>query len=122
MREIFVFSSNLAGRHGKGAAKYAYTHHGAIYGVGEGLTGNSYAIPTKDRNIRTLPLDSISKSVDKFKEFARLNQHLTFIVTPIGTGLAGYSHQDIAPLFRNCPPNCQMPNEWADILRRRFGQ
>ena len=60
---IFVFGSNQAGRHGKGAALYARQNHGVVYGVGEGITGNSYAIPTKDYNLRTRPLDSIRQSV-----------------------------------------------------------
>jgi hypothetical protein len=110
--KIFVFGSNLAGRHGAGAALYARKHHGAIYGIGEGLQGNSYAIPTKDRNIKTLPLDAIEKSVEKFLNFARDHMELQFQVTAIGCGLAGYKHQQIAPFFKNCPSNCDLPEEF----------
>ena len=67
MTTIFVFGSNLAGRHGKGAALYARQHHGAIDGQGIGLQGNSYAIPTKDARLRTLPLSQISTYVEEFK-------------------------------------------------------
>jgi hypothetical protein len=65
-KPVFVFGSNVAGRHGKGAALYALQHHGASYGQGVGPQGNSYAIPTKDENIRTLPLDRIKPFVDEF--------------------------------------------------------
>jgi hypothetical protein len=65
---IFVFGSNLAGRHGKGAALCARQHHGAVYGVGVGRTGDSYAIPTKDVTLRTLPLKTIEAFVDQFIE------------------------------------------------------
>ena len=44
---IFVFGSNPEGRHGAGAAKVAREKFGAIYGRGEGLQGNAYALPTK---------------------------------------------------------------------------
>jgi hypothetical protein len=68
---IFVFGSNLAGRHGKGAALYARQHHGAIYGQGVGLQGSSYAIPAKDEHLRSLPLEAIRRHVDDFKRFCR---------------------------------------------------
>ena len=61
-----VFVSNLAGRHGKGVAVYARQHRSAIYGQGEGLQGRSYAIPTKDAVIGTLPLDAIASHVARF--------------------------------------------------------
>lgn len=73
MTDIFVFGSNLAGRHGKGAALYAKQHHGAIYGVGSGRQGNSYAIPTKDRDIRTLPLSVIKIYVNTFILYAMMS-------------------------------------------------
>jgi len=116
MSKIFVFGSNLAGRHGKGAALYAKENHGAIYGQGIGLQGNSYAIPTKDHKIKTLPLAIIAGYVIQFIEFAKAHPELEFQVTAIGTGLAGYSHQQIAPLFRGYPDNCQMPDEWRALV------
>jgi hypothetical protein len=97
--EIFVFGSNLAGRHGAGAAYTAYVKFGAVYGVGAGRTGQCYAIPTKDYNINTLPLRVIEEHVNAFYRYARLHGNLTFLVTPIGCGLAGYTYEDIAPLF-----------------------
>lgn len=114
--KIFVFGSNLAGRHGAGAAKFARSHHGAVYGQGVGLQGNSYAIPTKDFNIKTLPLQSIKPYVQAFLEFAEQNPGLEFFVTPIGCGLAGYSPEQIAPLFRGAPANCILPMEFIIVL------
>mgnify|MGYP005807985861 CR=1 FL=1 len=87
---VFVFGSNLAGRHGKGAALWARQNRGAIYGKGMGLHGNSYAIPTKDERIRTLPLSMIADFVGCFLADARSRPDLTFQLTPIGCGLAGY--------------------------------
>lgn len=112
MTEIFVFGSNLAGRHGKGAALYARQYHGAIYGRGEGWQGNSYAIPTKDERIRTLPLWAIDQYVQTFVSFARANRDMTFRLTPIGCGLAGYTPEQIAPMFKGAPSNVIIPDEF----------
>lgn len=110
-RTIFVFGSNLAGRHGKGAALYARQHRGAIYGQGEGLQGDSYAIPTKDAFLRTLPLAEIEARVRTFLTFAR-QFNAQFAVTRIGCGLAGYTDAQIAPMFENAPDNCILPDGW----------
>jgi hypothetical protein len=109
---IFVFGSNLAGRHGKGAALTAYKQHGAVYGQGYGLQGNSFAIPTKDEDLNTLPLNKIRKYVESFIKFAKLNSDMKFSVTRIGCGLAGYEDHDIAPMFKNAPDNCILPAGW----------
>lgn len=109
---IFVFGSNLAGRHGKGAALCARNSHGAEYGVGIGRTRDSYAIPTKDKNLKTLPLDVIAKYVADFLDYARSHQELEFEVTKIGCGLAGYSEHDIKPMFLDAPINCHLPDWW----------
>lgn len=114
MTEIFVFGSNTAGRHGKGAALYARQHHGAQYGVGVGRTGNAYVIPTKDERLVPLPLERIQGYVAQFLEFARANPDLLFQVTRIGCGLAGYSEWQIAPMFREAPENCHLPERWRE--------
>jgi len=114
--EIFVFGSNLAGIHGAGAARYAVKHHGAIYGQGIGLQGQSYGIPTKDWQIHTLPIREITKYVSQFIEFANRHQEMTFMVTRIGCGLAGYTDIQIAPLFKGVPDNCVMPAEWEQYI------
>ena len=117
MPDIFVFGSNLAGRHGKGAALWARQHRGAIYGQGQGRQGDSYAIPTKDECLRTLPLSMIRYHVEVFKTYADQYPDLAFELTPIGCGLAGYTPADIAPMFDNpLPPNVRLPREFADFL------
>jgi hypothetical protein len=118
MGEIFVFGSNLAGRHGKGAALAARHDYGAKLGVGKGPTGNAYAIPTKDARLRPLPLDVIRSHVKEFLKYAREHPELTFKVTAIGTGLAGRAHADMAPMFAGAPDNCVLPYPWINILAR----
>lgn len=118
-KNIFVFGSNLAGRHGKGAALTAYREHGAVYGQGFGLQGNSYGIPTKDENLNTLPLHKIQQYVDTFVKFAVLNPELRFNVTRIGCGLAGYEDTDIAPMFHSAPDNCVLPAGWRVLAREK---
>lgn len=119
-KQIFVFGSNLAGMHGGGAARDALDKYGAILTVGNGLQGQSYAIPTKDYKIKTLPLSEIKKYVDEFIGFAYGHRDgfkaMTFNVTRIGCGLAGYKDKDIAPMFERCPDNCNLPSLWYPIL------
>ena len=112
--EIFVFGSNLAGRHGAGAAKQALLEYGAVYGQGVGLQGRSYGIPTKDITIRTLPLPYIDQEIDNFMKFARSRPDLKFYITPIGCGLAGYKREQIKPLFDDLPDNCRFAETWAE--------
>lgn len=109
---IFVFGSNLAGRHGKGAALHARLRHGAVYGVGVGRTGQSYAVPTKDERLKPLPLEQIAAHVSDFIAYAAANPKLTFEVTRIGCELAGYSDAQIAPMFGSAPQNCVLPEGW----------
>lgn len=115
--EIFVFGSNTTGRHGKGAALTAKLHFGAKQGQGVGLEGQSYAIPTKNGRLQTLPLSKIEQYINDFIQFANQHHELKFFVTAIGTGLAGYKHEQIASMFANAPANCRLPPEWIEILR-----
>lgn len=117
-KHIFVFGSNLAGRHGKGAALDALRDHGAVRGVGVGPQGSSYAIPTKDRNLYPLTLATIESYVRDFLSYATKHPNLTFNVTRIGCGLAGYTDEQIAPMFYNSPENCLLPIEWKEVLKR----
>ena len=112
--EIFVFGSNLAGRHGKGAAEFAHRYKGAQYGVGVGPTGNSYAIPTKDVHLKVLPLDIIEEHIRDFLIYAKIHYNRDFYVSRIGCGLAGYKDSDIAPLFYpfSYLDNIIFPIEW----------
>ena len=97
--QIFVFGSNLSGRHGKGAAKTALGW-GAKWGQAAGLQGRTYGIPTKDASVRrTLTIEEIKPFVDDFIEFAKTRKDLTFLVTEVGCGLAGLRPKDVAPLF-----------------------
>lgn len=116
MKKIFVFGSNEAGIHGAGAAHVAMKAHGAEYGIGVGRTGNCYAIPTKDRRIRTLRLGVIREYVEQFKAHAHVHGKDTFQVTRIGCGLAGFKDKDIAPMFIGCPRNCEFDEAWRPYL------
>jgi hypothetical protein len=113
---IFVFGSNLAGKHGAGAAWQAFRHYGAVRGIGEGLQGRSYAIPTKDEYLIKLPLPAIASHVRRFLIFAQIHPELQFWLTPIGCGLAGYRPPQIAPMFAAAPVNVQLPDSFAIVL------
>ena len=121
-KDIFVFGSNLAGRHGKGAAKFAREHFGAEYGVGEGLTGDSYALPTKDENLQTRSLREIQTSLVKLAECAFYHPSFNFNLTPIGCGLAGYTQELMIELVMkaNMPDNVYLTAEWEPKYIRRY--
>ncbi|MBQ1168808.1 MAG: hypothetical protein II143_06865 [Bacteroidales bacterium] len=111
--EVFVFGSNLAGQHGGGAARIAYETFGAEWGVGVGLTGQSYAIPTMQGGVET-----IKPYVDDFVAFAKAHQELFFYVTRIGCGIAGFRDRDIAPLFADAVgvENICLPESFVRLL------
>jgi len=117
--EIFTYGANLLGKHGLGAAKQAMKF-GAVYGR-FGLVGQTYGIPTKDKNIKTLPLSEIKHYIDIYEGVVRDRQDLTFLLTSIGTGLAGYTVQEIAPLFVNFIhfKNVVWPEEFVKELQKR---
>ena len=117
--QIFVFGSNLSGRHGKGAAKTALGW-GAKWGQATGLQGRTYGIPTKDASIRrTLTIKEIKPFVDEFIEFSKNNPNLIFLVTEVGCGLAGHKQKDIAPLFVNAVDveNIYLPEKFWHKLK-----
>ena len=107
--EVFVFGSNLGGFHGGGAARVAMQRFGAVWGQGVGLQGQSYAIPTMQGGVET-----IKPYVDEFIEFAKAHPELTFYVTRIGCGIAGFKDNEIAPLFADAisVPNIILPRQW----------
>lgn len=120
-RMIFVFGSNEAGIHGKGAALTAVQQYGAALGRGFGLYGRSYAIPTKDGDLNTLTKEEIGRYVDRFLDHAhRVSRGdyrplQLFAITRLGCGLAGYRDEDIAPMFRGRTPwNCFLPIGWYE--------
>ncbi len=128
---LFVFGSNTEGNHSGGAAADAVRYFGAVMGQATGLQGKSYAIPTVDytpRGDHKLPLDDIRTHVLDFRRFASEHPKLTFHVTPIGCGIAGYEVRDIAPLFCDMPgasrgeggiewphPNIVWPQEFVEF-------
>lgn len=113
---IFVFGSNLAGVHGLGAARTAKKFFGAVYGQGEGLQGHSYAIPTKDRDLLPLSKESILEAVERFLEHAREHPEYNYEVTDIGCGYAGYTPEEIAPMFKNRPKNVNISENFKKVL------
>ena len=113
---IFVFGSNLSGIHGAGAAHYARWNRGAKMGVGVGLQGQSYALPTKGLKLTFMPLSQIGVHIDAFKDFAMDHPDLDFQVTQVGCGLAGFTKEQIAPLFKSSPSNCYFDMEWQPLL------
>lgn len=117
---IFVFGSNREGRHGAGAAYAAIKHFGAVYGQAEGIQGQSYGIVTKELRSNQTPvsLEEVKEGVDRFIDFARENPDLDFIVTRIGCGLAGFTDDQIAPMFAGAPENCTFPYKWIPILSK----
>ena len=119
--EIFVFGSNLAGHHGGGAARVALVRFGAQWGQGEGIQGQSYAIPTMQGGVET-----IKPYVDRFLDLAYEWDQNTFLVTRIGCGIAGFTPEQIAPLFDRALDmyNVVLPRDFYDILiarRKRLG-
>ena len=110
--EIFVFGSNASGYHGGGAAAYAMHKFGAVWGQGEGLQGQSYAIPTMEG------IAEMSEAIKRFTSFAAEHSELRFLVTRIGCGIAGYSVSQVAPLFKECIPleNVALPSDFWDVL------
>ena len=111
--EIFVFGSNLAGAHGGGAAWLAYRRFGAVWGEGVGLHGRTYAIPTMQGGV-----DTIKPYVDDFILFSKEHKELTFLVTRIGCGIAGFRNEEIAPLFTDAidVENIILPKEFVACL------
>lgn len=119
--QIFVFGSNRSGIHGAGAAKAARMFYGAQLGIGEGMTGQSYAIPTVKHGIKgPLTLTEIKSAVIRFIDFANLHTYQEFFVTRIGCGLAGYTDEQIAPFFKNAPTNCSFPITWEPYLEKDY--
>ena len=113
--EIFVFGSNLSGHHGGGAALLAMNKWGAIWGQGVGLQGQTYGIPTMQGGVET-----IRPYVDEFIQFANKHPEMTFLVTEIGCGIAGFTPQEIAPLFAKATTteNIHLPQRFCYLLEK----
>jgi hypothetical protein len=132
--EIFVFGSNLEGRHGRGAAKQAL-QWGAVYGRGVGIAGKTYAIPTRKflpgqvqtigtpyfdghRSLVTMPLSDIHSYVTDFIRYAATHKELTFLVTEIGCNNAGYTPAQMAGVFGEAKiyNNIFLPERFNKVL------
>lgn len=114
--EIWVFGSNTRGAHGAGAARVAYQTFGAVYGVGFGMTGNSYAIPTKDHYINTLSIAVIKDHIDEFVRYVKSTPDTEYFLTAVGCGLAACDPATIAPLFAPPLNNVSYPEQWVEYL------
>ena len=112
--EVFVFGSNLQGSRGGGAAAAAVRYFGAVWGQGVGMQGQSYAIPTMHGGV-----DAIRPYVDEFIEYAKGHPELTFLVTRIGCGIAGFRDEQIAPLFADALelPNVVLPKSFVQVMK-----
>jgi len=110
--EIFVFGSNLQGYHGAGAARMALDKFGAVWGQGVGLQGQSYAIPTMEGGVET-----IKPYVDEFIDFAKQHPEYQFLLTRVGCGIAGFTNEEIAPLFVEALKleNVKFPKAFIDV-------
>jgi len=109
--QVFVFGSNAQGLHAGGAARVAHEKFGAIWGEGEGLHGDSYALPTMEGP------DAFRRAVARFLRYAATRPDLTFLVTPVGCGIAGYSPNHVAPWFRGAPSNVTLPAVFETALK-----
>lgn len=108
--QFFVFGSNLAGNHTGGAAKQAKEEFGAEEGIEEGLTGACYAFPTLDEYMQKVSMGALNESRNKLFSTARALPEKIFFLTKVGCGIAGFSEQEIAPLFKDAPSNIIQPD------------
>jgi outer membrane lipoprotein-sorting protein len=112
--EIFVFGSNLAGFHGGGAAALAM-EWGAVWGQGTGLQGKTYAIPTMFESAAEM-----KPCIDEFLAFAKARPELTFLVTELGCGIAGFTPKEVAPFFKAVfdenISNVWLPERFVSVL------
>jgi hypothetical protein len=120
--EVFVFGSNTAGRHGSGAARLALKKFGAVYGQGEGFTGSCYALPTLDDRLKRLPHQFLWDGVQIFLDIARKRGDLTFLLTKVGCGLAGYPEPYMRSMFIEVPKNVKRPPDWEEFFNVQVAQ
>lgn len=112
--EIFVFGSNLAGAHARGAAAQASKYFGAEWDIGEGMTGQCYALPTLDKDMKQFNDEKLTMNIRRFWKCARENPESTFLLTKIGCGIAGYDEDYIRNKFayKSLPSNIVLPKDW----------
>lgn len=110
--QVFVFGSNLAGNHAAGAAKQAKEDFGAEDGIGVGLTGQCYAFPTLNKDMRKRHLEDLNTSRDRLYATCRALPEKEFLLTKVGCGIAGYTESEIVSLFSTPPMNLVLPEDW----------
>ena len=115
---VFVFGSNMAGNHADGAAHTALAHFGAMQGVGRGWSGQSYAIPTMNEHLQQMPLSQIQHYIDDFKIYTKNHPKMTYFITSIGCGIAGYKTEEIAPMFKGISHNVIFPSSFRPFVER----
>lgn len=115
---VFVFGSNMAGTHQGGAAKIALLHFGATKGVGRGWAGQSYAIPTMNEHLQQMPLSQIEHYVDDFKIYTKHHPKIKYFLTSVGCGVAGYTVEEIAPMFKGISNNVIFPASFRPFVER----
>jgi hypothetical protein len=113
---VFVFGSNFTGNYETGYGAFAASFHGAVAGKGNGMQGNSYAIPTHDSELQLLPLEVITNYINGFLVHAANHKQTIFQINRIGCSNAGYKDEQIAPLFKKVGANCRLPGLWLRIL------
>ena len=112
--QFIVVGTNLAGSHGAGAAYQALLNFGLAPGIGEGLSGKTYAFPTLERDMHKRGMRGLEKSRDRFLATARALPEKEFLMTAVGTGIAGYTHEEMKALFTDSPANVVLPPEWTN--------
>ena len=110
--EVFIFGSNIHGFHAGGAAKQAHEQFGAEWGVGEGLTGKTYAFPTLDANMQKYSVKELESIRDAFYRCVKARPEMKFLLTKVGTGIAGIDEYVMIELFRDAPENVIKPKGW----------
>ena len=110
--QVFIFGSNVLGKHGGGAARQAFDDFGAEWGVGEGMTGQCYALPTLDENHQQVSEQFLKEAIMRFYNTAITNQNKQFLLTKVGCGIAGFDEEYIKSLFTVPPANIVLPEGW----------
>lgn len=113
--QFFVAGTNYAGNHAGGAAFYAYEHFGLKFGIAEGLCGKTYAFPTLESDMNKRGMRGLIKSRDRFFETARALPEKQFVMSAVGTGIAGYEIGEMKILFENPPVNVVLP-DWENKI------
>lgn len=119
---IWVFGSNTGGKHARGNARIARVNFRAEFGVGEGATGNAWAIHCYDNHQKSLPLDAIEGQVHAFLQHAAQNPLINFFVTRVGCETGAYTDDQIGPLFERAPDNCSLPDAWRHFVAQARSQ